>query len=85
LQLVLFQPTHSPDQVPFPRRIIFSGALRSWYAPGLKAVDQTEVQMKMKIVTRLRESAKVGKIALLWFIGIPLPIAILIVYLGGCN
>jgi hypothetical protein len=31
------------------------------------------------------ESAKVGKIALLWLIGIPLPIAILIIFLAGCN
>lgn len=41
--------------------------------------------MKIKITHRIRESAKVGKIALLWFIGLPLPIAILIVYLGGCS
>jgi len=34
---------------------------------------------------RQGESAKVGKIALLWLIGIPLPIAILIIFLGGCN
>jgi hypothetical protein len=41
--------------------------------------------MKINITQRIRESAKVGKIALLWLVGIPLPIAILIVYLGGCS
>ena len=41
--------------------------------------------MKIKLTSRSEETAKVGKIALLWLIGIPLPIAILIIVLGGCN
>jgi hypothetical protein len=41
--------------------------------------------MKIKLSEKLLESAKVGKIALLWLVGIPLPIAIIIVYLAGCR
>jgi hypothetical protein len=41
--------------------------------------------MKITITKRLREAGKVGKIALLWLIGIPLPIAIIIIFLGGCR
>jgi len=41
--------------------------------------------MKIIIAKRVREAAKVGKIAVLWLLGIPLPIAILVVYLGGCS
>ncbi len=41
----------------------------------------------MRITTRTRgaESGKIGKILMLWLIGIPLPIVLLIVFLGGCN
>lgn len=38
-----------------------------------------------KKTKRQGESAKVGKIMLLWLVGIPLPIAILVIFLGGCN
>ena len=41
--------------------------------------------MKITNTHRLREAGKVGKIALLWLIGVPLPIAILVIWLGGCN
>lgn len=41
--------------------------------------------MPSKQTKRQREAGKVGKILLLWLVGIPLPIAILIIFLGGCN
>jgi hypothetical protein len=41
--------------------------------------------MKIRISDSLRQAGKVGKIALLWLIGIPLPIAIIFVYLAGCR
>jgi hypothetical protein len=31
------------------------------------------------------EAGKIGKITLLWLLGIPLPIAILAIYLDGCR
>ena len=38
-------------------------------------------------INRLRkfQSAKVGKILLLWFLGVPLGAAVLFVYLAGCK
>jgi hypothetical protein len=41
--------------------------------------------MKIRFPKTVGEAGKIGKIALLWLIGIPLPIAILAVYLGGCS
>ena len=41
--------------------------------------------MKLKVTQLGSEAGKLGKIALLWLIGIPLPIAILAIYLGGCQ
>ncbi len=41
--------------------------------------------MKILITKRQKEAAKVGKIALLWLLGIPLPIAILVILIGGCR
>jgi hypothetical protein len=41
--------------------------------------------MKIKLHHNRRQEAKIGKIGLLWLLGIPLPIAILIIYLGGCR
>ena len=41
--------------------------------------------MNIQISDHLREADKVGKIVLLWLIGIPLPIAIIVVYVAGCR
>jgi len=41
--------------------------------------------MNIQISDHLREAGKVGKIVLLWLIGIPLPIAIIVVYVAGCR
>jgi|GEM_PF-2641226 len=41
--------------------------------------------MKLKVTRLGAEAGKIGKIALLWLIGIPLPIAIIAIYLGGCS
>ena len=41
--------------------------------------------MKITITKQQREAGKIGKIALLWLIGIPLPIAILVILIGGCR
>jgi hypothetical protein len=41
--------------------------------------------MKTRTTKQNRQAGKVGKIALLWLIGIPLPIAILVIVMGGCR
>jgi len=41
--------------------------------------------MKITINKQNGQAGKVGKIALLWLLGIPLPIAILVIFMGGCR
>lgn len=41
--------------------------------------------MKTKDSKTAAQAGKIGKIALLWLIGIPLPVAIIAIYLGGCR
>lgn len=43
------------------------------------------MKISNNISRRAAEAGKIGKIALLWLVGIPLPIAILAIYLGGCK
>lgn len=42
-------------------------------------------RMKAKLSKAQAQAGKIGKIALLWLVGIPLPIAVLAIYLGGCD
>jgi len=41
--------------------------------------------MKIVIQKKAREAGKIGKILILWLLGVPLGIAILGVYLAGCR
>lgn len=53
--------------------------------PDLEPPPNPTNPMKLKVTRMVGEAGKIGKIALLWLIGIPLPIAVIAIYLGGCD